>query len=203
MLLAALGVAAPASARVVLVATGMPELRVRRRAHERGRGAPRAARAGRAVAISRDGERGFVAAGIGASSPSTSTRAPRLARAPLGPPEITDIELAPVGTTLYVVRGRRILALDPLTLVTRYAVALNGDGTRIAIDRERGQLAAVVLANGRVAMVSLSRNALLRHVKVPGAIGVAIDARRAHARHRARAAADDRAGPAPAAQARA
>ena len=176
MLLAALGCAQAASARVMLVATGMPELAfvdVRTNAV-----AARLALPGpsRAVAISRDGERGFVAAGSDLLAVDVNART-ELARVPLGLPEITDIELAPVGTTLYVVHGRQLLALDPLTLVTRYAIALNGDGTRIAIDRG-GQLAAVVLANGRVAMVSLSGKRLLRHVKLKGAVGVAIDGAR-------------------------
>jgi Ca2+-binding RTX toxin-like protein len=173
-LLAAMAAAQPASARVLLVATGTPELPfVDVRTNEV---TARLALPGpsRAVAISRDGERGFVAAGSDLVAVDVNGRAER-ARVPLGPPEISDIELSPVGTTLYVVHGRQLVALDPLTLATRYAIALNGDGTRVAID-EGGQLAAVVLASGRVAVVSLSSNALLRHVKVPGAVGVAIDA---------------------------
>ncbi len=173
-LLAAVAVAQPASARVVLIATGTPELpfvdvRTNEIAARLALPGP-----GRAVAISRDGERGFVAAGSDLVAVDVNARTERL-RVPLGPPEITDVELSPVGTTLYVVHGRRIAALDPLTLAVRYEIPLNGDGTRMAID-EGGQLAAVVLASGRVAMVSLSSNKLLRHVKLPGAIGVAIDA---------------------------
>ncbi len=174
VLLATLGAPQAASARVVLVATGLPELAfVDVRTNEV---AARLALPGpsRAVAISRDGERGFAVAGSEIVAVDVNART-EVGRVALGPPEISDIELAPVGTTLYVVHGRRIAALDPVTLAVRYAIPLNGDGTRIAIDQE-GQGAAVVLANGRVAMVSLSRQVLLRHVKVPGAIGVAIDA---------------------------
>jgi len=158
----------------MLVATGVPELpfvdvRTNEVVARLGLPGP-----GRAVAISRDGERGFVAAGRDVLAVDVNART-EVARAALGPPEISDVELSPVGTTLYVVHGRRIAALDPATLVERYAIALNGDGTRMAID-QNGSQAAVVLASGRVAAVSLSRKVLLRHVKVPGAVGVAIDA---------------------------
>ena len=74
--------------------------------------------------------------------------------------------------------------LDPQTLVLRSSIALNGDGTRIAIDGD-GQRAAVVLANGRVAMIGLTGDGLLRHVKVKGAVGVAIDAAGARSSPRA------------------
>ena len=112
-----------------------------------------------------------------------------LGRSAIGPglPEISDIELTRDGRTLYAVQGRRLIALDPMTLALRSEVALNGDGTRIAVDRG-GRTAAVVLASGRVAVVSLARNALLRHVKLAGAVGVAIDRNGPDARQRRRAA---------------
>ena len=173
-LLAALGAAGPqlASARVVLVATGMPEVAfvdVSSNDVVARLGLPGPARA---VAVARDGQRGFVAAGSEIVVFDVNKRA-EVVRAPLGPPEISDIELT--DTALYVVQGRRLAVLDPQTLALRTAIALNGDGTRLALDAGGRRLAAVVLASGRVAMVSLARNALLRHVKVKGAVDVAID----------------------------
>ncbi|MDX6678265.1 MAG: hypothetical protein QOE31_2317, partial [Solirubrobacteraceae bacterium] len=172
-LLAALATPASAPARVTLVATGMPELAfvdVSTNAVSARLALPGPARA---VAITRDGQRAFVAAGGDIVAVDVNAHS-ELSRVSLGLPEIADIELSPVGTTLYVVQGRRLAALDAATLAVGASVPLNGDGTRIAIDRD-GQLAAVVLSSGRVAMVSLTRNTLLRHVKVKGALGVAID----------------------------
>ena len=174
LLVAAVAALAPAaSARVTLVATGTPELPfVDVTTNDV---VSRLALPGpsRALAVSRDGQRGFVAAGNEVIAVDVNARA-ELARSTLGPPQITDLELSRVGTSLYVIQGRRMAVLDPQTLVLRSAIALNGEGTRMAIDGV-GQRAAVVLANGRVAMIGLTGAGLLRHVKVKGAVGVAID----------------------------
>ncbi len=164
VLAAVLALPSGASARVALVATGTPELAfVDVSSNDV---VARLALPGpsRAVAISRDGQRGFVAAGGDIVAVDVDGRT-EAARASLGVPEVSDIELAFSGTTLYAVHGRRLVALDPLTLALRSEVALNGDGTRLALDRS-ARTAAVVLANGRVAIVSLARNALLRLVKL-------------------------------------
>ena len=176
-LLAAATVAAPADARVTLVATGMPQLAfvdVSSNAVVARLALPGPSRA---VAISRDGARGYVTAGGEVVAADVDARS-ELLRSALGAglPEISDLELAPDATTLYAVQGRRVVALDPLTLTLRAEIPLNGDGTRMAIDRT-GRSAAVVLASGRVAMLSLTPAGLRRHVKVPGAVGVAIDRR--------------------------
>ena len=173
-LLAVLGAAGPqvASARVVLVATGLPEVAfvdVSSNAVVARLALPGPARA---VAVSRDGQRGYVAAGGDIVVFDVNERA-EVSRAPLGLPEISDIELT--DGALVVAQGRRLALLDPQTLALRAAVGLNGDATRVAVEATGRRLAAVVLASGRVAMVSLVSNALLRHVKVPGAVGVAID----------------------------
>jgi Ca2+-binding RTX toxin-like protein len=191
-LLVALAVPGSASARVALVATGTPDLAfldVSSNAISAHLALPGPSRA---VAITRDGQRGFVTAGaeVVAVDVNARTEVARSALAagavpipvpgavpgavPAPAAEISDIALSPDGTALYVVQGRRLATLDPVTLGLRAEVGLNGDGTRLAID-EGGRTAAVVLANGRVAIVSLARNVLLRHVKLPGAIGVAID----------------------------
>ena len=175
-LLAVLAAPAAASGRVALVATGMPELvfvdvsanDVRARFALPG--------PARAVAIAPDGGRGYVSAGSDVLAVDVAART-ELARAQLGPPEVSDLELSPSGSALYAVHGRRIVTLDAQTLAVVAQAPLDGDGTRLALD-PAGQRAAVVLRSGRVAMVSLTRNALLRHVKAPGAIGVAIDAAR-------------------------
>ncbi len=173
-LLAVLGAAGPpaASARVVLVATGLPEVAfvdVSSNVIVARLALPGPARA---VAVSPDGQRGYVAAGSEIVAFDVNGRA-EVMRASLGQPDVSDIELTE--TALVVAQGRRLALLDPQTLALQASIALNGDATRMAIDATGRRLAAVVLASGRVAMVSLERNALLRHVKVPGAVGVAID----------------------------
>jgi Ca2+-binding RTX toxin-like protein len=166
--------AAPASARVTLVATGTPELPFVDTTTNQVTARLALPGPARALAITRDGQRGFVAAGNEVVAVDVNAHA-ELARSTLGPPEVSDLELSPVGTSLYVVQGRRLAVLDPLTLALRSSIALNGEGTRMAIDGP-GQQAAVVLRSGRVAMLSLTGGGLLRHVKLKGAVGVAIDA---------------------------
>src|SRR5215218_1849244 len=168
----ALACAAAASARVTLVATGAPELVFL--------GIPdnevvaRLALPGpsRAVAITRDGRRGYVTAGGEVVAVDVNTRLER-ARSVLGlgPPEISDIKLSPGGETLYAVRGTQLVVLDAQTLASRGLIDLRGSALAVAND---GGLAAVALRSGRVAMVQLGTNRLLRLVKLKGAFGVAI-----------------------------
>ena len=109
-----LGAAPAAQARVTLVATGTPELAFL--------GIPgnevvaRLALPGpaRAVAISRDGARGYVSAGGEVVARRRQHPRWRPGRSALGggPPEIADIELSPGGETLYAVRGTQLLVLD-------------------------------------------------------------------------------------------
>ena len=165
----------PASARVTLVATGTPELTfldVSTNAVVARLALPGASRA---VAVSRDGQRGFVAAGSAIVAFDVNTKL-ELLRTTLGPPDVTDVELSPAGTALYAVQGRRLAVLDPVTLALKSSIALNGEGTRLAISAN-GRSAAVVLTSGRVAMVALPAKKLLRQVKVKGAVDVAIDAK--------------------------
>ena len=67
------------------------------------------------------------------------------------------------------------------------SIDLRGTGRALALSGD-GRLAAVVLARGRVAMLAPAARRLLRRVRVPGAVGVAIVGR-PHVRHGARAAA--------------
>ncbi len=170
-----LAVAAPAAqARVVLVATGTPELAFL--------GIPankvvaRLALPGpaRAVAVSRDGARGYVSAGGEIVAVDVNTRL-ETGRSALGggPPEISDLVLSPGGGTLYVVRGAQLLVLDAQTLAPRGVIELRGEGAQLAV-ANNGSNAAVTLRTGRVAMVSLGSARLLRLVKLKGATGVAI-----------------------------
>ena len=172
-LVLALG-APTAHARVTLVATGTPELAFL--------GIPgnqvvaRLALPGpaRAVAVSRDGTRGYVSAGgeVVAIDVNTRLESNRSALG-IGPPEISDIDLSPGGETLYAVRGTQLLVLDAQTLAARGAIELRGEGAQLAVARN-GSNAAVTLRSGRVAMVSLGSAALLRLVKLKDAAGVAI-----------------------------
>src|SRR4051812_4827729 len=163
---ALLALAPAAAARVALVATGTPEvvlLDITTRDV-----AARVALPGpaRAVAVTRDGRRGFVAAGPEVVALDVDRRV-ETGRSPLGGADVADVELAPSGAVLYAVQGSRLLALDPETLAPTAAVELRGPGGQLAVDA-RGALAAVVLGSGRVAMVDLGRKALLRHVRVAG-----------------------------------
>ncbi|MBA3749011.1 MAG: DUF1513 domain-containing protein, partial [Solirubrobacterales bacterium] len=167
--------AAPAAqARVTLVATGTPQLAFL--------GIPnneivaRLALPGpaRAVAISRNGARGYVTAGSEIVALDVNTRL-ETGRSALGPglPEIADIDLSRGGETLYAVRGGQLLVLDAQTLAQRALIELRGEGAQLAVANS-GASAAVTLRSGRVAMVELGSNRLLRHVKLKGATGVAI-----------------------------
>ena len=174
LLIVALAATPSASARVTLVATGTPQLAFLDVSSNDVVARLALPGPARAVAIADDGQRAFVTAGSDVVIVDVNARTEFL-RVSLGPPEISDLELAPGGSALHVVQGRRLATLDPQTLALRSQVPLNGDGTRLALNGD-GARAAVVLASGRVAMLSLTRNALLRHVKVKGAVGVAIDA---------------------------
>ena len=151
----------------------------------------------RAVAVSRDGERGFVAAGGDIVAVDVNART-ELARASLGPPEISDIELSPVGTTLYVVHGRRLAVARPADARRCAARSRStATATRIAIDRLGRRGGGRARERPRRDGVARRATLLLRHVKLKGAIGVAIDAggrTLVTARERLR---DDRARPAP------
>ena len=130
-LLLALVLGAPpaASARVTLVATGTPELVFL--GIPRNEVVARLALPGpsRAVAVTRDGTRGYVTAGGEVVAVDVNTRS-ELARSTLGPgpPEISDLELSPGGETLYLVRGTQLLVLDADTLGSRGMIELRGAG---------------------------------------------------------------------------
>ena len=173
-LVALLIAASAAQARVTLVATGTPELAFL--------GIPgnevvaRLALPGpaRAVAVSRDGARGYVSAGSEIVAVEVNTRSETGRSAiGIGLPEITDIDLSPVGETLYAVRGSQLVVLDPQTFAQRALIDLRGEALQLAV-ANNGTSAAVTLRSGHVAMVDLGANALLRRVKLKDATGVAI-----------------------------
>ena len=88
--------AACASARVTLVATGTPELPfldVSTNAVVARLALPGPSRA---IAVWRDGQRGFVAAGGSIVAFDVDARL-ELLRTTLGPPDVTDVELSPAG----------------------------------------------------------------------------------------------------------
>ncbi len=174
LLVLGLALAPAASARVTLVAPGTPELVFL--------GIPsndvvaRLALPGpaRAVAVSRDGARGYVSAAGEVVAVAVNTRL-ESTRSTLGagPPEIADLALSPGGETLYAVRGTQLIVLDSQTLVPRAAIELRGEGSELAV-AHNGSAAAVTLRSGRVAMLALGQRKLLRLIKLKGATGVAI-----------------------------
>ena len=173
----AVALASAAEARVSLVATGTTsivflDITTREPAARLPLPGP-----ARAVAVAPDGRRGYVAAGpeVVALDVNNRTEAGRTAFGVA--PAIADIELSRSGRALYVVQGTRLLVLDATTLTTTAAIDLRAEGGQLAVGGAGGTAAAVVLANGRVAIVSLPDKRLLRRVKVKGATGVAIDDR--------------------------
>jgi Ca2+-binding RTX toxin-like protein len=172
-LLATSAVLAPvARARVALVATGAPELVFL--GIPKGEIVARLALPGpsRAVAVTRDGARGFVTAGGEVVAVDANDRG-ELARTQLAGPVIADIALSPAGTALYALQGTRLLVLDSQTLAQTAAIELRGEGAELAV-AHGGDLAAVTLRSGRVAMIDLGRKVLLRLVRLAAATGVAI-----------------------------
>ena len=186
-----------AQARVTLVATGTPELAFL--------GIPgnavvaRLALPGpaRAVAVSRDGARGYVTAGgeVVAVDVNTRLETGRSALGP-GPPEISDLELSPGGETLYAVRGTQLLVLDAQTLAPRAVDRAARRGHRARRRPTTAAPAAVTLRSGRVAMVALGDEPAAAPRQAQGRDRRRDRRQRLDLRHGARAAARHRARPA-------
>jgi Ca2+-binding RTX toxin-like protein len=183
VLAAALLGAAPAHARVALVATGTNEVALLDVTTNQVVARPPLPGRSRAVAVTRDGRRAFAAGGnaVGAFDLGLVPAAPLPGTVPfvvatrdLGAPAV-GVAVSPGGASAYAVAGRRLFVLDARTLAVRHTVALHGSAAALALSRE-GSLAAVVLNKGRVAMVAVRAPRLLRRVKVKGATGVAFDA---------------------------
>ena len=171
-LLLALATAGTASARVALVATGMAELALVDVGSDAVVARIALPAAARAVAVSADGRRGYVAAGRTIVALDVNERT-QIARRAYGSAAVDGLAISRDGRRLYAVQGRRLRVLKARTLRLLGSVDLRGEGRAIAL-RHDGRLAAVVLARGRVAIVEPVRRRLLRRVRVPGAVGVAI-----------------------------
>jgi Ca2+-binding RTX toxin-like protein len=182
--LLALAAAAPAGARVALLATGTDEVALLDVTTNQVVARPALPGPSRAVAITRDGRRAFVAAGnavaafdfgLVPASPLPATAAPfAVLTRDLGA-AAAGIAVSPGGASVYAAAGRRLYVLDAKTLAIRRRVRLHGTASSLALSGQ-GTLAAVVLAGGRVAIVQTGAPELLRRVRVKGATGVAFDA---------------------------
>jgi Ca2+-binding RTX toxin-like protein len=174
---------AAAHARVALLATGTNEVALLDVTTDVVVARPALPGPSRGVAVSRDGQRAFAAAGNAVAAfdlgmvpaaPLPGTPAPfTVAARDLGAPAV-GIAVSPGGASVYAAAGRRLFVLDAATLAIRHRVGLHGTARALAISPQ-GALAAVVLAGGRVAMVATGGPKLLRRVKVKGATGVAFD----------------------------
>ena len=116
--LGAVGLTSSAEARVSLVATGSPNLvfldiTTRQIAAQLPLPGP-----ARAVEVSRDGKRGYVAAGSEVVAVDVNKRAEAGRSAFGAAPAIVDMELSRNGSALYVVQGTRLFVLDATTLTT-------------------------------------------------------------------------------------
>jgi Ca2+-binding RTX toxin-like protein len=182
VLVAVLG-AAPARARVALLATGTNDVALLDVTTNQVVARPAMPGPSRAVSITRDGQRAFVAAGNAVAAfdfgmvpaaPFPGTPPFTIAARDLGAPAV-GIAVSPGGASLYAAAGQHLLILDAGTLAIRHRVALHGTAVALALSRE-GTTAAMILAKGRVAMVATGTPKLLRRVKVKGATGAAFDA---------------------------
>ena len=165
-------VPATAQARVALVATQTPELPLVDLSSDQIVARIPLPAPGLAVAVSRDGGRGFVAAGATIVAVDVNERA-ELVRATHGSAPVTGLAVSRDGRRLYAVQGPRLRVLDASTLGLLGSVPLGGQGQTIAL-RDDGRLAAVVLGRGAIAMIDPVAKRRLRVVRVPGAVGVAI-----------------------------
>jgi len=171
-LLGVLVFAGGASARVLLVADGTPQLALVELSSD-SVVAQIAMPAGvRAVATSPLGGKGYAAAGNTIVEIDIDQRR-EMRRVVLAGATITKLVAAPDGR-LVVLQGDQLAIVDPLSLATTASLALGGVGQQLTVARMRG-LAAVVLADGRVAIVSLNGPRVLRTVAVAAVTGVAID----------------------------
>ncbi|MDQ3850005.1 MAG: hypothetical protein M3296_05250, partial [Actinomycetota bacterium] len=126
-------VAAPeARARVVVVATARPQVALIDVSTDRVSARLALPGSARAVAVSPDGQRGYVAAGATIVAFDVNARAESARGGFLGP-EISDLELSPRGETLYAVQGPRLLVVDAQTLAVRRTIDLRGAGSRLAV----------------------------------------------------------------------
>jgi Ca2+-binding RTX toxin-like protein len=172
--LLAIGLApATAHARVALVASETPELPLVDLGSDRVVARIALPGPGSAVAVSRDGSRGFAAAGATIVAIDVNERT-ELTRRTHGTTAVTSLVVSPDGRRLYAVQGPQLRMLDSTTLGLRGSIQLGGRGQTIAL-RHAGDLAAVVLTGGRVAIVDTMARRRLRRVRVPGALGVAVD----------------------------
>ena len=171
LLVCAGAVASTASARVALVATGKAQLALVDVGTDRVVARLAMPATARAVAVSADGRRGYVAAGATVVEIDVNERTELARRAP-GSGAISALAVSPNAKRVYAVQGRWLRVLEAGTLRLLASIGLGGRGRTISL-RSDGRLAAVVLAGGHVAMVDPRKRRLLRRVLVPGAVGVA------------------------------
>ena len=149
-MLVALLAAAPASARVALLATGTNEVALLDVTTDQVVARPALPGPSRAVAIARDGRRAFVAAGNAVarlrlrdgprradSVPGTAAPFAVLTR-DLGAPAV-GIAVSPGGASVYAAAGRRLYVLDARTLAIRHRVRPAWHGERARAVAARGR----------------------------------------------------------------
>ena len=114
---------AAAPARVALVATGTPELALVDIGSNKVVTRIALPAAGRAVAVSGDGRRGYVAAGATVIALDVNKRT-ELARRSFGGAPVTALAVSPDRRWLYAVQGRRLRVLRATTLRPLSSIAL-------------------------------------------------------------------------------
>jgi len=162
-----------AEARLAVVATGTADVALLDVTTNTVVSRPAQPAATRAVAVSHDGHQAFLAAGTAVAALDLRTLQPG-ARADIAAPAV-GLALSPQDGTVYAAAGRDLVVMDARSLSVRRRIGLRGDALGLAVSRQ-GTLAAVPLAQGRVAIVGLTTGRLLRRVRLAGAASAAFDA---------------------------
>jgi len=171
-LLGALTLAPAAGARVLLVATGTPELALVELSTNAVAAQIAMPAAVSAITTRPFGGKGYAAAGNTIIEIDIDARA-ETRRTAIPGTAISQLASARDGR-LVALQGDHVTVIDPATLTPTASIALDGVGKQLTLGRRPGD-AAVVLADGRVAILALAEQRLLRTVRVRGATGVAVD----------------------------
>src|SRR3954447_8113365 len=124
----------------------------------------------RAVSVTPDGGRAFVAAGITVSAIDLNSRLGAGSILMQGTP--LAVAVSPDGNTVYAARKGAIETIDVPAMIRTGERALSGTPIALAVTATR---AIEVQQGGKVAILDLTTGRLIRRIKLAGAAGVALD----------------------------
>src|SRR4051812_6418112 len=172
VLAALLAAPATASARVVVVATGIPQVALIDVAANAVSGSAAVPGPSLAVAAAPDGTRAYVAAGRGVAWIDLAGAAVAAAVPLPGAPRA--LAVSPDGARVYAARRGAIDVLDTAGATLAGSRRLKGTPRDLAVTADR---AVLVQRGGRVVVLDLVTNHVVRRLRLPGASGVSADAR--------------------------